>query len=144
MRFKKYFIYIWKRYVCILEIIACRLIPFFFKFKDIFLIIPLVCACCVKLEIFYLCRNVFSLTPTYFSGRNHYRPDMNFRSTIAVFLLMVILMFATDSTYGFRKPPFNGSIFGKRTVSYPGMIILPILLLLLLYAEFYRQNLIRK
>ncbi|KAF0766518.1 FMRFamide-related neuropeptide [Aphis craccivora] len=45
--------------------------------------------------------------------------NMNFKCTVAVFLLMVVLMFATDSTNGFRKPPFNGSIFGKRTISYP-------------------------
>lgn len=47
---------------------------------------------------------------------------MNFKCTVAVFLLMVVLMFATDSTNGFRKPPFNGSIFGKRTISYPGTL----------------------
>lgn len=47
--------------------------------------------------------------------------NMNFKSTVVVFLLVVVvLMFATDSTNGFRKPPFNGSIFGKRTISYPG------------------------
>jgi hypothetical protein len=47
---------------------------------------------------------------------------MNFKSTVAVFLLVVVLMFATDSINGFRKPPFNGSIFGKRTISYPGTV----------------------
>ncbi|VVC46169.1 Hypothetical protein CINCED_3A020312 [Cinara cedri] len=44
---------------------------------------------------------------------------MNFKSTIVVFLLVVVLMFATDSADGYRKPPFNGSIFGKRSSSAP-------------------------
>lgn len=48
--------------------------------------------------------------------------NMNFKSTVAIFLLVVVLMFTTDSINGFRKPPFNGSIFGKRTISYPGTI----------------------
>lgn len=47
---------------------------------------------------------------------------MDFKSTVVVFLLVVVvvLTFATDSIDGFRKPPFNGSIFGKRTIAYPG------------------------
>lgn len=77
----------------------------------------------------------FSVKPCLWLKEILLNPNMNFKSTVAVFLLVVVvLMFATDSTNGFRKPPFNGSIFGKRTISYPGKVLF--LLNLLDFSKF--------
>ncbi|XP_050426884.1 neuropeptide SIFamide [Adelges cooleyi] len=44
---------------------------------------------------------------------------MNFKNIYAVFLMVVVLMTACVSAEAFRKPPFNGSIFGKRNSPVP-------------------------
>ncbi|KAK3909202.1 Neuropeptide SIFamide [Frankliniella fusca] len=39
---------------------------------------------------------------------------MQLRTLVAVFLLSALVLLAGPAAATFRKPPFNGSIFGKR------------------------------
>ena len=40
----------------------------------------------------------------------------SFKAILAIFVTFAVMMFLTTSVdAGYRKPPFNGSIFGKRS-----------------------------
>lgn len=46
--------------------------------------------------------------------RIHYFPESNMRAAVIFCLVIMAICLMTPSEANYRKPPFNGSIFGKR------------------------------